>query len=119
MRRQSLPSTGFCALAYESDSPNKELVSESRCILIATCSEEGILHIRIRRAWRGVVRKQDTEYCSALFNDFVKRAKIDSKGLFAQLCSLAVGPLIVYAVGNSLAHSPEIARLWETFVELE
>lgn len=44
------------------------------------------------------MRPSDLEYCSELLNDFVKRAQNDPDGLFKQICSLSVGPLITFSL---------------------
>lgn len=64
------------------------------------------------------MRPSDLEYCSELLNDFVKRAQNDPDGLFKQICSLSVGPLITFFTGDRLDRSSVMGLLWENFVDL-
>lgn len=94
------------------------LLPEQRCILIAARCEDGALHIRVCPDWRNVALEPDPDYWSALFDDFVERAKAEPEALFEQLCSLSVGPLVTQSTGDNIAQDPEIVALWQSFVDL-
>lgn len=59
---------------------------------------------------------EDREYFDSLLKDFVERAQTQPAALFRQLCSLAVGPLIVSLTGPALVEHPHLLSHCARFV---
>ncbi len=72
----------------------------------------------VNPAWRKIVRLEDYDYISKLWEDFTIRAGTEPRALFGQLTSLTVGPLVTSAVGQDLSVLPELQALVKDFVDI-
>lgn len=86
--------------------------------LLALRDEEGGLRFLVHRELSAIVQGEDWAYLQSLLQDFEERAKLDSAGLFKQLSTLSVGPLVTRVVGTDINEYPEIQALSSAFVEL-
>jgi hypothetical protein len=87
-------------------------------IILVLKDESGDLRFFIHPELREIVQNSDLHYLDDLLWDFVERARIDSGGLFKQLCSVGVGPLVTVAVGSDLSEFPDIQEQTSKFVQL-
>lgn len=67
-------------------------------LLVAILDSYGHLSILLNPEWRYIVASQDLEYLEALLEDLKVRVGSDARGLFVQLSSLNVGPLVTLKV---------------------
>ena len=81
-------------------------------------TEVGNLRFLLDPKWRDIVQLADRDYIEKLCEDLKKRARLDSAGLFKQLTSLEVGPLVTRETGLSLSEKPIIRELCQYLVEL-
>jgi hypothetical protein len=91
---------------------------KGQIILIAIEAPKPDLHILIDLNWEEFVLPEDRSYLSALWKDFRERARTDPSGLFGQLKSLSVGPLVVHETGPSIENNPRLWKLASEFGEL-
>ncbi len=80
-------------------------------------SREGHLRIFVDPDWRNLVQAEDRDYISEILVDFRQRAQHDPEGLFEQVKSLAVGPLLSHSEGTSVAEDPGLLKRCDNFVE--
>ena len=82
--------------------------------MVLALREEGKgLRLIPRKDWRLYVSAEDLGFMEALVADMGVRAILDPEGLFKQLCSLNVGPLVTQTVGSDISRFPlllEFAR---------
>jgi hypothetical protein len=67
-------------------------------LLIAILDAAEDLSILVDPAWRDFVASEDLEYLKSLLEDFGPRAYSDARGLFVQLTTLDLGPLVTSEV---------------------
>jgi hypothetical protein len=79
--------------------------------------ENGGLQFLVHPELRKHVQADDLAYIESLLRDFARRAKLHPDALFQQLCSLAVGPLIVQETGPHLGECPELLHLVADFIQ--
>jgi hypothetical protein len=78
----------------------------------------GGLRFLVDPGWRSVVPVLDVEYIESVLRDFLERAKDHPAGLFEQLSSLAVGPLVTQETGQQISDHPILLELSSRFVPL-
>ena len=108
----------FCALGYRPDSRNESPSLEGQIILIGIESPTAGYRLLIDPRWEELVFPEDRSYFSALLQDLKERVRIDPGGLFKQLISLSVGPLVVNETGSSIEDNPRLWKLASAFEEL-
>jgi hypothetical protein len=79
--------------------------------------EDGHRHFLVHPELRAMVEGYDLPYLEPLLRDLKERAQFDPDGVFTQLSSLAVGPLVTTQVGPNIADSPSLVTLCSRFVE--
>ena len=108
------PRQQFGALAYRT----QDLTEASFTILLVLRGAEGGLSFLVEPDWQSMVPDADLNYIEALFDDFRERARQTPGGLFEQLCSLGVGPLVTQEVGKQISDYPQLLALLPRFVPL-
>lgn len=91
---------------------------ERQILAFVMFTDASNLHILLNPAWETIVRLEEHDYFSELWNDFVLRAKADCEALFKQLTALAVGSLVASTVGRRLSDYPELQVLARDFVDI-
>ena len=79
-------------------------------LLIGVRESDGTLFIFVDPEWRASATRGDLEYLESLLDDFKERIESDPEGLFAQLSSLNVGPIVTMDVTSYRAES-EMRRM--------
>ena len=87
-------------------------------ILLVLEDFDGTLRVLVHPGWRQIVKAQDLDYIESLLKDFPERAALHPGDLFAQLSSLAVGPLITHETGERISDYPALAQLCSGFVQI-
>jgi hypothetical protein len=83
--------------------------------LLVVKDDKNGLHFLVHPELHKSIRKEDQAYLHSLLLDFTERAKLHPEALFQQLCSLAVGPLIVREVGSHPDRYSELLALYTEF----
>ena len=105
----------FCALAYNPQPWSTRSLPVEPVILFVFQDEGGGLRFRVSPGLSQIVRDEGLAYIESLLKDFVERSKTCPGGLFQQLCSLAVGPLVTVEVGSRLSEHPRLQELSSHF----
>jgi hypothetical protein len=79
---------------------------------------KGSLRFFVHPDWRSLVHPDDMTYINDLLSDLPERAQHQSRGLFEQLNSLGVGPLVTLQTGEHLSNSPTLSDLCPQFIQL-
>jgi hypothetical protein len=109
----------YCTLVYKLPELEFAAAQSPPIIALIILQNDSPPDILIDPNWRSFVRSEDLEYIESLFNDFVKRSKVDSEALFEQISNLSIGPLITQESGEgNLDQSPLVARLQSRFSRL-
>jgi len=112
------PQCQFCALEYRPKGWHSESSGTAPVILLALRDEAGHVRVVVHPLLTSLVRKEDLVYLQSLLQDFLTRAEFDPGGLFNQLSSLGVGPLVTQAVGEDLRDYPTLQELASEFEPL-
>lgn len=102
------PQPNFCALEYIQESAGSQLPTSENVILVVIRDAECVLRFLIHPTLHRIVNAIDLPYIESLLVDFIERVKLNAELLFAQLCSLTVGPLVTRTVGERIADFPDI-----------
>jgi hypothetical protein len=86
-------------------------------LLVQHVDHDG-LKLRIAPEWTTLVEDADRDYLTEVLTDWKKRATSDPQGLFNQIATLSVGPLVVRQVGSRLSESPYLLDLVKDFQEI-
>ena len=112
------PNFQFCALEYRPKDWNVASSQVAHIVLLVLRGKRGRLRFLIHPELPAVVMENDLPYIQSLLQDFNERAKVHPAGLFKQISSLGVGPLVLQMAGPSLSEYPAIQTLCSRFVEL-
>jgi hypothetical protein len=107
----------FCALEYRPVSQHQELFPGGPVVLLVVKDKTQGLRFLVDPEMRKCVREEDLAYLDALLLDFAERAKLHPDALFQQLCSLAVGPLIVREAGSRSGKYSELLALYSDVIQ--
>jgi hypothetical protein len=83
----------ICTLVYRENENYGSERSSGTALLIAKWEQSGGLSIFANAAWRNFVLPKHQQYIEDLLGDFGERGS-EQEGLFQQLCSLHVGPIV-------------------------
>jgi hypothetical protein len=112
------PQPKFCALEYNPAPVGSPLPTTKNVILLVIRDAECELQFLISPRLRQIVKDIDLPYIDSLLKDFIERVKLNAALLFEQLCSLSVGVLLTWAVGEQIVDHPEIRDLALQFVPI-
>jgi hypothetical protein len=90
---------------------------EPRIIVIAVEDEAGGLRFYIHPKWKSMVASADRDYVASVIRDLERRARADAEGLFTQLSSIQVGPLVTCEYGESIDENGAILSVLNQFEE--
>lgn len=94
----------YCVVAYTASESEFSPLRDGPPILLAHLSPDSGLSLFVNSRWPDIVDHEHKDYFRSLLEDFALRAKLDPGGLFQQICSLNVGPLV----------TRDEVREWET-----
>lgn len=98
----------FCALGYVSRRQGDFRQGPEVTIALALRERGKAMKLILRQDWRLYVEAGDLGFMEALVEDLSVRATLDPEGLFKQLCSLNVGPLVTHTLGSDVSHFPRL-----------
>ena len=108
----------FCAVAYNPDDLRRTECTVSDLILIFSAEDDGRSEVRVHPDWAELVSPCDIAYFQSLLPDLKVRADQDSEGLFKQLSSLGVGPLVTLVTGCDMRSDPALWDLFQSFLPI-
>jgi len=92
---ESNPACGkVCFVTYRRGGSESAPPANERIVLIAILEKVDLLSLFVDPMWRNFIFPEHVEYIELLLEDLVPRSHSDPCGLFAQLSSLNVGPLV-------------------------
>jgi hypothetical protein len=107
----------FFALEYRSEELGTAWSHENVIILLVR-SRNGNLDLLVHPAWHDIVAPAHQEYVQDVLSDFERRTTTDPEGLFKQVATLSVGPLVTYAEGADISDNPKLRKMLDSFVSL-
>jgi hypothetical protein len=109
----------YCVLAYRASGSGFSTLGGDEPILLAHLSSDIGLSLFISSRWREIVAHEHLDYLRSLLEDFALREKSDPGGLFQQITSLEVGPLVTRHVGEWDSRDDRVKALEFEFEELK
>jgi hypothetical protein len=88
----------LCFVAYQGLGSEAPPSANQRVLLIAILDASDHLSILVDPAWPDFVSSEDLEYLESLLEDLKPRALLDARGLFVQLTTLNLGPVVTSEV---------------------
>ncbi len=108
----SLPQ--YCVLVYVGLEPAAKLLGDEAPVVVALFERQSV-SILVNPMWKAILPETEWAYFEELLLDWKEQVAARPWGLFQQLCSLSVGPLITARDGSDPASDPLLRLLIDGF----
>jgi hypothetical protein len=105
-------------LEYRARVEDEAQLKQGALLMFALFGRGCGVRILVHPQWKSVVEVRDLAYMQELLDDFRQRCGEDPEALFAQLSTLAVGPLVTRNAGVLTEADFQLSCFWEQFIEL-